>query len=46
MRDWEFMRYLNMCSVQEIEDICKRYGTAVVLEDGKITDYRKEETNE
>ena len=39
MPDEEFLAYLNLMSVFEIIDICKRFNSFVVLEDGRVTGY-------
>ena len=48
MEDREFMNYLNMCSIYEIESMCDQFGSAIVLEDGRITNYiiERKQTNE
>lgn len=48
MEDREFMTFLNMCSIYEIEALCKQYNAEIVLEDGRITNYivKKGQDNE
>lgn len=46
MEDWlvdaEFYRYLNYCSIFELESMCETNKMCLVIEDGYITEYRKE----
>lgn len=46
MEDWlieaEFYRYLNYCSIYELESMCDTNHMRIIIEDGLITGYRKE----